>query len=99
MPLVAGVDGCPKGWIYVARDTETGEVSSTLFGTGAELVSQLPCPEVIAIDIPIGLLAPQDPHFAKGAGVVGDDGRVALEEEVPIARRQDLERSTIKTSG
>jgi predicted RNase H-like nuclease len=55
MPLVAGVDGCPGGWICVARDTETGEISANLFGTAADLVSQRPCPEVIAIDIPIGL--------------------------------------------
>jgi predicted RNase H-like nuclease len=55
MPLVAGVDGCPRGWICVVRDTQTGEVASTLFRTGSALVSRQPRPKVIAIDIPIGL--------------------------------------------
>lgn len=55
MPLVAGADGCPRGWICVVRDTETGAVSWNLFATAAALVSQKPRPKVIATDMPIGL--------------------------------------------
>jgi predicted RNase H-like nuclease len=55
MPLVAGVDGCPGGWICVVRDTQTEGVSSHLFKTAEALLPQKPRPEVIAIDIPLGL--------------------------------------------
>jgi predicted RNase H-like nuclease len=50
---VAGVDGCPKGWLAVFRST-TGEAPcARLFDTFAEIVATKPAK--IAIDIPIGL--------------------------------------------
>lgn len=55
MSLIAGVDGCPVGWICVTRDTRTGRIASALYPTADGLVSQQPCPDIIAIDMPIGL--------------------------------------------
>jgi len=53
--LVAGVDGCPGGWLCVTRDDASGVIASALYPTATALVTQDPCPKLLAIDIPIGL--------------------------------------------
>ena len=55
MSLVAGVDGCPKGWCAVLIDTETLEMAAVHYDTFAQLDDELRR-LTIAIDVPIGLL-------------------------------------------
>ncbi len=56
-PLIAGVDACRAGWLFVLRDTATGELSHVLlpsFSQYLELDARL---ALIAVDMPIGLPA------------------------------------------
>ncbi len=54
MPNIAGVDGCPSGWIAVVEQTETHNITARVFLTFSDLTATLDA-SVIAIDIPIGL--------------------------------------------
>jgi predicted RNase H-like nuclease len=61
--LVAGVDGCPAGWIAALREVRpdgtpnpAGSVRIRLFTTFARLLGSRPRPARIAVDMPIGLL-------------------------------------------
>jgi predicted RNase H-like nuclease len=53
MPYIAGVDGCPAGWIALIERTETQRITAHIFLTFLDLV--IARDAVIAIDIPIGL--------------------------------------------
>lgn len=54
MALVAGVDGCPAGWIAVLRDTAGGAPAKVVVTPRfTDLVALDPA--VIAVDMPIGL--------------------------------------------
>ncbi|MCA9287591.1 MAG: DUF429 domain-containing protein [Phycisphaerales bacterium] len=53
--VLAGVDGCPKGWICLTRDSETRAITSRVFPSAKALYAQEPAPRVLCIDIPIGL--------------------------------------------
>jgi len=53
---VIGVDGCAGGWIAASRDTR-GAISCTRVNALAELFDNSKCPRVVAVDVPIGLLA------------------------------------------
>jgi predicted RNase H-like nuclease len=55
MTLIAGIDGCPAGWICLVENLDTGTVSSALYRSARELVYQTPSPALMMIDIPIGL--------------------------------------------
>jgi predicted RNase H-like nuclease len=55
MRLVCGVDGCKGGWICISKDLDSGRIAWHLYDTAHELVYQEPRPQVVAIDIPIGL--------------------------------------------
>src|SRR5436853_405561 len=57
MPLVAGVDGCPAGWICITRDTLTGLIDSEVFPNANELIHQTPEPAILMVDLPVGLPA------------------------------------------
>ena len=52
---LAGVDGCPGGWIaaFVRPEGAAGRLQR--FGSFAEIVVAPERPAVVAIDIPIGL--------------------------------------------
>ncbi len=50
----AGVDGCKAGWLCVAREGP-GPITSACFASAEDLLRQEPRPDVLAIDIPIGL--------------------------------------------
>lgn len=53
MSVLAGVDGCPGGWIAaIERD---GAVSIEVFARFAELADSVGADAVIAVDMPIGL--------------------------------------------
>ncbi|HXA15467.1 MAG TPA: DUF429 domain-containing protein [Thermoanaerobaculia bacterium] len=54
MPNIAGVDGCPSGWIAVVEHTENHNITAHVFLTFSDLTNALDA-AVIAIDIPIGL--------------------------------------------
>jgi len=67
MPNVAGVDGCPAGWIALIEQTETRSITAHVFLTFRDLTTALDA-AVIAIDIPIGLTdcgARQCDHLAR----------------------------------
>ena len=55
MTWIAGADGCKKGWFRVLREVETGKLDFVAVASAAELLGISPLPEVLAIDIPIGL--------------------------------------------
>jgi len=55
MAIVAGVDGCKAGWLCVAKDLDTGLITSAVFSNAQILLQQKPEPLIIAVDIPIGL--------------------------------------------
>jgi predicted RNase H-like nuclease len=63
MPWVAGVDGCRAGWIVVfvqADASRSRKPDTQLCANFADVLELTPAPEVMAVDIPIGLLeAPQ----------------------------------------
>lgn len=58
---VVGVDGCRGGWVIIGKDLATGRLTAQVCVHARELSALLPAPEVIAIDIPIGL----PPHGAR----------------------------------
>jgi len=55
MPILAGADGCPAGWICITKNTASGQIESGLYPSASDLIHQIPPVEVLAIDIPIGL--------------------------------------------
>lgn len=55
-PLVAGVDGCPGGWLVVLRPLDDPAAATVrLCPTFADVLALDPAPVMIAVDIPIGL--------------------------------------------
>lgn len=52
---ICGADGCRGGWFRIVRNLDTGAVSWNLCPTARDLVRGQPVPELIAVDIPIGL--------------------------------------------
>lgn len=56
MTWVAGVDGCKGGWFVVLRNIQTRALSHHVVNEVSELMGLAENPQVIAIDIPIGLL-------------------------------------------
>jgi predicted RNase H-like nuclease len=52
---LAGIDGCKAGWICASRNTSTGELRFDLMASAAALLDLPHHPEVLCIDIPIGL--------------------------------------------
>lgn len=55
MGIVCGVDGCKGGWVLLVKDLETGVIDWRLCASVRDIVSGRTMPQVIAIDIPIGL--------------------------------------------
>ena len=55
MTRVAGVDGCPAGWLCVVRDLATGKIVSSVHEDADALFRGTMDAAVVAIDIPIGL--------------------------------------------
>jgi predicted RNase H-like nuclease len=52
---LAGVDGCPAGWLVTFVRPDGGEVRLRIAATFAEIMQAPEAPAVIAIDIPVGL--------------------------------------------
>ena len=55
MVWVAGADGCKSGWYRASRETNTSELRFDVVERAADLLEGAVSPEVLAIDIPIGL--------------------------------------------
>ena len=55
MVWVAGVDGCPRGWFRICRETQSGALVFDLLERPEQIWRAAPHPRVIAIDMPIGL--------------------------------------------
>ena len=55
MTLVCGVDGCRQGWVSVSNDLASGRYSWCVVSSLRDLVSSARPPDVIAVDVPIGL--------------------------------------------
>ena len=55
MTILAGVDGCPFGWLCITKDLNSGFIKSQIYSSVTELFNQNPQPQIFAIDIPIGI--------------------------------------------
>lgn len=53
MTIVAGIDGCRAGWLYVSKNLETDEYNTCILSSIDEVINLKPA--VLTIDIPIGL--------------------------------------------
>src|SRR5262245_32227397 len=52
---VAGVDGCPGGWLAVFRSLDRRKPRAQIFATFAEVLRAPERPSIVAVDIPVGL--------------------------------------------
>jgi len=57
MAILAGLDGCPTGWVVVTQDTESGQLAWKVAESLGAYLANEPVPAVVAVDIPIGLPA------------------------------------------
>jgi predicted RNase H-like nuclease len=55
MAVVAGIDGCPTGWLCLTKDLASGEVTARILPKIMALLTFDPKPEVVMVDVPIGL--------------------------------------------
>lgn len=55
MYVICGADGCKLGWVVICKDLDAGAVWWHLRPTAQEIAYGQPSPQVVAIDIPIGL--------------------------------------------
>lgn len=55
MPIIAGIDGCPSGWLCLTKDTSSGVVQARILADIGELLMFDPLPAVVLIDVPIGM--------------------------------------------
>ena len=55
MAVVAGIDGCPGGWLCLNKALSSGEVTALILRDIRELTALRPRPEVALVDVPIGL--------------------------------------------
>ena len=54
--VVAGIDGCRWGWLCLTRDMASGRVAAHILSRIDEVDALRPKPQIVAVDIPIGLL-------------------------------------------
>ncbi|KPV41888.1 hypothetical protein AN478_00370 [Thiohalorhabdus denitrificans] len=55
MAIVAGVDGCPGGWLCLWGDPERGALSAGILERLEDLLGLEPRPVAVGVDVPIGL--------------------------------------------
>lgn len=55
MTVVAGVDGCPSGWLCVIKNMDTGTIMARILTRFDDVVMLIPRPVVLMVDVPIGL--------------------------------------------
>jgi predicted RNase H-like nuclease len=56
MTVVTGIDGCPSGWLCLTKDLATGMVLSRILPDIRDLLTLDPRPEMVTVDVPIGLM-------------------------------------------
>lgn len=61
MTWVAGADGCKAGWVVVLRETKSRRIEVRVVSGLSEVLRWKPSPEVLGVDIPIGLLDRAEP--------------------------------------
>lgn len=57
MAVVAGIDGCPAGWLCLIKNLSTGSVQARVLARISDLLELDPRPVVVLVDVPIGLTA------------------------------------------
>lgn len=57
MTVVAGIDGCPAGWLCLTKDLATRAVQASILASIGDLLDLAPRPDVVMVDVPIGLTA------------------------------------------
>lgn len=55
MATIAGADGCKTGWVVVSQDMHSNAVELQVVSSIREWILRRDPPEVLAIDVPIGL--------------------------------------------
>lgn len=55
MSTIAGIDGCPSGWLCIFEELPSRRLGSKIFRSIADVFAAAPELELLAIDIPIGL--------------------------------------------
>lgn len=55
MNVVAGVDGCRSGWLCITKNLGTGKIVAQVLVCVDDVLTLTPRPDVLAIDVPIGL--------------------------------------------
>lgn len=55
MAIVVGIDGCPFGWLCLIKDLASGTVQARILGGISELLALDPKPDLVMVDVPIGL--------------------------------------------
>lgn len=55
MVVVAGIDGCRSGWLCLVKDLSTGTVAAHVIANITDLLALDPRPELVMVDVPIGL--------------------------------------------
>jgi predicted RNase H-like nuclease len=55
MAVVAGIDGCRAGWLCLTKDLSTGAVQARILDGVGDVLGLVPRPEVVMVDVPIGL--------------------------------------------
>ena len=55
MVVVAGIDGCPSGWLCLTKDLAAGTIHARILPTIGALLVLDPRPQAVMVDVPIGL--------------------------------------------
>ncbi len=55
MAVIAGIDGCRSGWLCIAKNLDTNEIAARILACIDDLLTLNPRPDVLTIDVPIGL--------------------------------------------
>ena len=55
MAVVTGIDGCTSGWLSLTKDLASGNIVAQILPSITSLLRFDPKPEVVMVDVPIGL--------------------------------------------
>ena len=67
-PTLHGIDGCPAGWLVLSQKADnSGSLSARIFPTLDQLAPHLRADHIVAIDMPIGMPAPD--HYPRACDV------------------------------
>ncbi len=104
MPWLAGVDGCRRGWFRICRETISGELVFDVIETVADLMSRPPEPEVVALDMPIGLPKSGDRECDRAARALLGRRRssvfpVPIRAALAASTREEASETTSRVDG